>query len=219
MIKKLLSYLFPIPIHKQKSSVSKSISVVLYEGRLLLDTPNTNYSYGSLQRILRFGLQKIGYENVRQMQHVLVLGVAGGSVIKTLVDEINYVGKITAVDIDSEIVEVAKKYFNLNEINNLKIIIDDAQRFVQKTKSMYDLIIIDIFQDNVMPEFLFLPEFINATLSLLTANGKILFNTMKVSKLQNQRNAFFVAHCQKTHRVEILPNVEENNELMIVSRH
>lgn len=216
MIKKFFSYLFPISVHKQKSLVSKSINVVLFEGRLILDTPNTNYSYGSLQRILRFGLQKIGFANVQQMRHILVLGLAGGSVVKTLINEIGYNGKITAVDIDSEIVEIAKKYFNLDEINNLKIVVDDAQNFVQKTKSVYDLIIIDVFQDDVMPEFLFLPEFIEKALSLLTSNGKILFNTMKINKLQEQRNAFFVKHCQKTHRVEIFPNVEGNNELIIV---
>lgn len=216
MIKKFFSYLFPISVHKQKSLVSKSINVVLFEGRLILDTPNTNYSYGSLQRILRFGLQKIGFANVQQMRHILVLGLAGGSVVKTLINEIGYNGKITAVDIDSEIVEIAKKYFNLDEINNLNIVVDDAQNFVQKTKSVYDLIIIDVFQDDVMPEFLFLPEFIEKALSLLTSNGKILFNTMKINKLQEQRNAFFVKHCQKTHRVEIFPNVEGNNELIIV---
>lgn len=216
MIKKFFSYLFPISVHKQKSLVSKSINVVLFEGRLILDTPNTNYSYGSLQRILRFGLQKIGFANVQQMRHILVLGLAGGSVVKTLINEIGYNGKITAVDIDSEIVEIAKKYFNLDEINNLNIVVDDAQNFVQKTKSVYDLIIIDVFQDDVMPEFLFLPEFIEKVLSLLTSGGKILFNTMKINKLQEQRNAFFVKHCQKTHRVEIFPNVEGNNELIIV---
>lgn len=216
MIKKLLNYLFPISVYKQKSSVSKSINVVLFEGRLMLDTPNTNYSYGSLQRILRFGLQKIGFAKVQEMRHILVLGLAGGSVVRTLVDEIGYKGKITGVDIDSEIVEIAKKYFNLAEISNLEIVIDDAQRFVQKTKLKYDLVIIDVFQDDTMPEFLFSPKFIDKTLFLLTSDGKILFNTMKINKLQKERNAFFVVHCQKTHRVEIFPNVEGNNELIIV---
>ena len=217
MIKKLLSYIIPITLHKQNSSVSKSVSVVLYNGKLLLDTPNTNYSYGSLQRILRLGLKKIGFAEIQKMQHILVLGVAGGSVVKTLVDEICYRGKITAVDIDNEIVEVAKKYFKLNEIPNLKIIIADAEQFVQKSKSIYDLIIIDVFQDDKMPDFLFSTRFINQVFSLLNFNGKILFNTMVVSDLDKKRNALFVKYCQQTHKIRVIPNVELSNELIIIS--
>lgn len=217
MIKKLLSYIIPITLHKQNSSVSKSVSVVLYNGKLLLDTPNTNYSYGSLQRILRLGLKKIGFAEIQKMQHILVLGVAGGSVVKTLVDEICYRGKITAVDIDNEIVEVAKKYFKLNEIPNLNIIIADAEQFVRKSKSIYDLIIIDVFQDDKMPDFLFSTRFINQVFSLLNFNGKILFNTMVISDLDKKRNVLFVKYCQQTHKIRVIPNVELSNELIIIS--
>ncbi|GIJ96879.1 spermidine synthase [Capnocytophaga stomatis] len=218
MLKKLLSYIIPITVHKQKSAINKSIDVVLRGGRLVLDTPNTNYSYGSLQRILRLGLRKIGFSEVQKMQNILVLGLAGGSVVKTLVDEVGYTGKITAVDIDAEIVNVAKTYFNLGKISNLEIVIDDAQQFVQKTKSKYDLIIIDVFQDDMMPEFLFSSKFTNQVLSLLTSNGKILFNTMKNNKKQAQRNVDFIEFCQRTNSVKIISNVEGSNELIIISK-
>ena len=86
MLKKLFSYIIPITVLKQKSAVSQSIEVTWANGELVLDSKNTNYSYGSLQRILKKGLQKIGFERIKSMNHILVLGVAGGSVIKTLVN-------------------------------------------------------------------------------------------------------------------------------------
>ncbi|WP_264847256.1 spermidine synthase [Capnocytophaga catalasegens] len=218
MIKKILSYIFPIPIHKQPSKVSKSVEVVLYNGRLILNTPNTNYSYGSLQRILRLGLKKIGFEQIRKMQHILLLGLAGGSVVKTLIDEIGYKGQITAVEIDNEIVEIANKYFGINEIGNLKIIIDDAQKFVQKEKNTYDLIIVDIFQDEEMPAFLFSTSFKNKLISLLTSKGLILFNTMKISKKDSKRNAIFIQNCQQETIVNVFSKVEGNNELILISK-
>lgn len=218
MIKKILSYIFPIPIHKQSSKVSKSVEVVLYNGRLILNTPNTNYSYGSLQRILRLGLKKIGFEQIRKMQHILLLGLAGGSVVKTLIDEIGYKGQITAVEIDNEIVEIANKYFGINEIGNLKIIIDDAQKFVQKEKNTYDLIIVDIFQDEEMPAFLFSTSFKNKLISLLTSKGLILFNTMKFRKEDNKRNAIFIQNCQQETIVNVFSKVEGNNELILISK-
>ena len=81
--------------------------------------------------------------------------MAGGSVIKTIVEEINFKGKITGIEIDPNVIEIANIYFNLNTIPNLEIIIDDAFEFVLKTKVTYDLIIIDVFEDRTMPNFLF----------------------------------------------------------------
>jgi hypothetical protein len=93
MLKKIFSYLLPIKIHTVKSMVSKSIEITWTNGELVLDSENTNYSYGSLQRILRLGLKSIGFDKIIKMNHVLILGVAGGSVVKTLVDEIKFEGE------------------------------------------------------------------------------------------------------------------------------
>jgi hypothetical protein len=57
--------------------VSKSIEITWTNGELVLDS-KTNYSYGSLQRILRLGLKSIGFDKIIKMNHVLILGVAGG---------------------------------------------------------------------------------------------------------------------------------------------
>lgn len=91
MLKKLFSYLLPVTIFKQNSTLSKTLEVTWTDGKLVLDSENTNYSYGNLQRILRKGLKIIGFEKIKSMQKILVLGVAGGSVIRTLVDEIKLI--------------------------------------------------------------------------------------------------------------------------------
>ena len=155
MFHKLLSYLIPINIHKQNSDINKTLEITWNNGKLVLDSKNTNYSYGSLQRILRKGLKYIGFERIKKFENILILGVAGGSVIKTIVDEIKFKGKITGVEIDAQVVEIANKYFKLNEIKNLELVVDDAFEFVLKTKEKYDLIVIDVFQDTKMPNFLF----------------------------------------------------------------
>ena len=84
MLKKIISYFYPINLYKTTSEISKTLEVTLVNGEIVLDSKNTNYSYGSLQRILRKGLKFIGFDNIKSMNHILVLGVAGGSVIKTL---------------------------------------------------------------------------------------------------------------------------------------
>jgi spermidine synthase len=219
MIKKIFSYLFPVKIYETKSSLSKSIEVTWTNGELVLDSENANYSYGSLQRILRLGLKNIGYEKIVPMKHILVLGVAGGSVIKTLVDEIKYKGKITGVEIDPEIIKIANTYFKLDGVKNLEIIIDDAFEFVLKTKTKYDLIIIDIFQDTIMPNFLFETFFINRICFLLNSNGFILFNTMILNDDQNQRNKKYVAEFfNPQFKIKAIPRLEIHNELIVIEK-
>ncbi len=219
MLNKLLSFLFPITIFKQNSYISSSIEVTWNNGQLVMDSKNTNYSYGSLQRILRKGLEKIGFENIKTKNSILILGVAGGSVIKTLVNEINFRGEITGVEIDPEIITLANKYFKLNEISNLTIIIDDAFKFVQKSNKTFDLIIIDIFQDNSMPEFLFEREFIENTCSILNPSGHLLFNTMINSRNDQERNKQYQSNFKlEQFTIYSLPKVEIHNELIIIQK-
>jgi spermidine synthase len=219
LLNKILSFLFPVTIFKQNSTVSSSIEITWNNGQLVIDSKNTNYSYGSLQRILRRGLQSIGFKNIKDSNSILVLGIAGGSVIKTLVNEIEFKGEITGVEIDPEIISLADKYFKLNEIQNLTIIIEDANQFVQKTNKTFDLIIIDIFQDNSMPEFLFETVFIKNTKSLLIPGGYLLFNTMIHTKSDQERNKLYRNHFNtEEFSTYSLPKVEVYNELFIIQK-
>jgi spermidine synthase len=219
MFRKFLSYFIPVNILNQKSSINKSIEVTWNNGQLVLDTKNTNYSYGSLQRILKMGLQEIGFNKIREFENILILGVAGGSVIKTLVNEINYKGKITGVEIDSEIIAVANKYFALNEIKNTEIIIEDASVFVKKSDQKFDLIVIDIFQDNFMPFFLFDEDFVISTTKILSKNGFIIFNTMLGKKSEEERNLEYISFFDE-HLYEIskISKLEKFNELIIIKK-
>lgn len=219
MFKKIFSYILPVNIHKQNSAISKNIEITWANGELVLDSKNTNYSYGSLQRILRKGLKSIGFERILKMNHILVLGVAGGSVIKTLSKEIRFKGKITGVEIDSEIIKIANSYFQLDQIPNFEVIIDDAFEFVLKTKEKYDLIIIDIFQDTTMPNFLFEEFFQNRTCFLLKEKGIILFNTMCLSEKENLRNKKYLEQVNsELFSARTIPRVEDHNELIILER-
>lgn len=218
MFKKYLSYFLPVNIHKKTSQISKNLEVTWNNGQLVLDSENTNYSYGSLQRILRKGLKYIGYTRIQNFNSVLVLGVAGGSVIKTLVDEVKFTGKITGVEIDKDVVEIANNFFQLNKIEHLNIVVDDAFEFVLKTKEKYDLIIIDIFQDTTMPNFLFEDFFIQRVNFLLNVNGFILFNTMVLDYKDRRRNADYKSRFDEKYSVRMYPKVEVHNELFTIKK-
>ncbi len=218
MLKKIFSYFYPVTIHKRPSLLSKSLEVTWNDGELVLDSKNTNYSYGSLQRILRKGLKSIGFDEIRKMENILVLGVAGGSVIRTLRDEIQNTGNITGVEIDPEVVMIAKEYFNLDAMPNVEIIVEDAFEFVLRTKIQYDLIIIDIFLDTAMPNFLFEGFFAHRLSQIIAPEGYILFNTMLLSKEDNARNAGYSSLWPDGFIVTAIPRVEQHNELFIIRK-
>jgi spermidine synthase len=218
MFAKFFSYFIPINIYRKNSVISKSLEVTWNNGELVLDSKNTNYSYGSLQRILRKGLKYIGFERIKKFEKILILGVAGGSVIKTLVEEIKFKGIITGVEIDKEIVDIAKKYFKLSEIKNLELIVDDAFEFVLKTKDKYDLIIIDVFQDTTMPNFLFEDYFIKRINFLLNKDGFILFNTMVINEKDRIRNLDYKKKFDNNYSIRMYPKVEVHNELFTVKK-
>jgi spermidine synthase len=218
MIKRLLSYFLPIKVYETPSKTSTNLEVTWNNGYLVLDSKNTNYSFGSLQRALKKGLKYIGYERIKSFESILVLGVAGGSVIETLKKDVKFDGIITGVEIDATVVDIANKYFGLSKYDNLEIVIDDAFEFVLKTKDTYDLIIIDIFQDTIMPNFLFEDYFINRINFLLNVNGFILFNTMALQYKDRRRNAIYKSKFDNNYSVRLYPKIEEHNELFTIKK-
>lgn len=218
MIKQLLSYFIPIKIYETPSKISSNLEVTWNNGKLVLDSKHTNYSFGSLEKVLRKGFQYIGYTTITEMDSILLLGVAGGSAIKTLVNEIGYKGAITGVEIDNEVIHIANAYFGLKEFKNVSIIINDAQNYIANNSTKEDLIIIDIFEDNNMPEFLFEEPFIANIKKSLQLNGFILFNFMIVNDYKNKFTAFKSKFNSSEYKVVNLVNVEEYNQLLIIQK-
>ena len=219
MFKKLLSYFYPITIYNKPSNISQTLEVTLYNGKTLLNTKNTNYSFGSLQTVLKKGLITIGKSEISKMENILVLGVAGGSVVQTLVTDFEFTKNIVGVELDAEIIEIANSYFNLDKIRNFKCVITDAEEFVKTDKNTYNLIIIDIFKDTEMPEFLFEMNFIVSIKQLLNINGYIVFNTMILDGFKNDKiNKYLELFDSENFNKKVLKNVERYNDLIIIKR-
>jgi spermidine synthase len=182
MKKKLLSYLYPIT-QKVETNNNGIVEITYDQGKKVLDSANANYSYGSLQKILKFGLQQIDLDHTR---HILLLGLGGGSVIKTLRSEFKYNHKITAVEIDDIIIQIAFKEFNIKPNENLELLNDNALFYVRKAKQKYDLIIIDLFIDNAVPKDFYEPDFWNNIYHITSKGGSILFNASTIEHVQHE---------------------------------
>ncbi len=148
-------------------------------GKKVLDTKNANYSYGSLQKILEFGLTKV---DLKSVDNLLVLGMGGGSIVKSLRETFEYEKNIVAVEIDPKIIQIAEEEFGIVESESLQIIQEDAFQYVKDfdlsagAEEKFQLIIIDLFIDLNVPPIFYGKEFCENTANLLQEEGYVIFN-------------------------------------------
>jgi len=208
---KLLSYLYPIT-KKIQSEFSGLVEITWYNGKKHLNTKNANYSYGSLQRILKFGLEHL---DLNKINSVLLLGLGGGSVVQTLRNDYSYSKPITAVDIDPVIIDIARNEFQLEEDGHLKIVCADALDFMSLNNDHFDLIIIDLFIDTEVPEAFLTIPFWKDVLKASSTNGAILFNASletTESKTLKELIQFLKSHMYHT---EVFKKVNGTNTLIL----
>ncbi|MTG97818.1 MULTISPECIES: spermidine synthase [Myroides] len=220
MITKFLSYFFPITIKKTNSKINNQLEVTWHKGELNLDSTNTNYSYGNLEKVLRDGLKFIGSHKIKEMNHILVLGLGAGSIVDTLRNYINYQENIISVEIDPIVIHLGKKYFNLKKLTHKHTIVEmDAFEYVLRSQETFDLIVIDIFQDYTMPSFLFEDYFVSHLKELLSVNGFILFNTIILDEHHRKRNNAFLQMFEKEmYSTRIYPKSQTHNELITIKK-
>ncbi|WP_412559696.1 spermidine synthase [Winogradskyella sp. MIT101101] len=211
-MKQLLSYILPVT-KTIESDYSGTLEITWHNGKKHLNSQNANYSYGSLQRILKFGIEKI---NLQKVNSILVLGMGGGSVIDTLRKDFEFNKHITAVEIDPVIIGIANSEFGISENNNLKIYCADAFEFVKQSKAQFDLIIVDLFIDLSVPNQFLSEEFWEHTLNLKSSKGDIIFNASVKDAKNESVNQLINYLKAKVYKVDVFENVNDTNTLVIL---
>lgn len=97
----------------------------------------------------------------------------------------NYLDKnMTVVEINEKCIDLAKQHFYLDELINkydpeekrLKIIKDNAIKYIQKCNQKYDYVLIDLFDGLITIEELYTNENIKYLKKIITKNGTIVIN-------------------------------------------
>ncbi|WP_062054763.1 hypothetical protein [Aquimarina longa] len=171
-IKKIVSYLWPFT-KEVSSKINGTLEVTWMNGKKVLDSQNANYSYGSLQKLLTYGLTKI---EIPTTSEILLLGLGGGSIIHSLRNKFNHQGKITAIEIDEVVIKIAKDEFNITHNHNLEINCEDAFSYIGQCKKQFEIIIIDIFIDNQVPKQFYQNTFWKNLIPLVKVDGYVVFN-------------------------------------------
>ncbi len=177
--------MFPISIKRIPSKTHGMLEINLQNGKLVLDTESSNYSYGSLQEILHRGLKEIGFGS--NQKNVLVLGMGAGSIVATIREKFKSNAFIELVEIDPLIIEIARTTFHLDTFENTSIIEADALLYMEKRQRTFDLIIVDLFIKDKVPVAFIQANFLKQMGEGLNPNGQIIFNTMRKTMPINER--------------------------------
>ncbi len=198
--------LFPI---EKTTTEHNYLEVNRRRGRLVLDSKNVNYSFGALHRVFQraFTLAK---PDLSPCQNALVLGFGAGSVAFILQKELKFQGTLTGVEIDPGVIALSRKYFGLDQISRLELKIADAYDYVFSEKTTYDLIVVDLFIDHIIPEKFDRKEFLDQLQRILNKEGMLFFNRMDVNFSDRDRIQNFRATMQ-----EVFQNVRISDEFNI----
>lgn len=110
-----------------------------------------------------------------QPKNVLVLGGGTLTLPTALVAHLPTV-KITAVEINSDLIKLAAKYFGYRPNKRLRVVIRDAKEFMQLAKPTFDLIVVDLYDNFTIPKH-FLGNTFAAQLKLgLNSGGMVATN-------------------------------------------
>ncbi len=120
---------------------------------------------------------------------ILVIGLGGGTLPRTL-EKLLPGADIDVVEIDPSVVAVAQQYFGFRTDERVHLTVQDGRAYVRASlrgSKRYELIMLDAYEHQYIPEHMLTREFLTEVRSLLQPGGIVAANTFSSSRLyQNE---------------------------------
>jgi spermidine synthase len=108
-------------------------------------------------------------------KRAFIIGLGGGSIPKKYHKEFPSL-EVDVAEIDPEVVQVARKHFDLKESKNLRVHAQDGRLFLNKSSQPYDLILLDAYYTDAIPFHLTTREFFALANQKLSPDGIVVAN-------------------------------------------
>ncbi len=108
-------------------------------------------------------------------RRILVVGLGGGTLPMFLRKHYPD-ATIDAVDIDPDVVTVAKEFFGFREDSRMQAHVGDGRQFIENSRQPYDVIFLDAFGIDSVPEHLTTREFLRAVRRAVKPDGSVIGN-------------------------------------------
>ncbi|MEM8527042.1 MAG: fused MFS/spermidine synthase [Bacteroidota bacterium] len=174
------SYLFEMHIESAPNEVNPHLYVSLRNGRYQLSTANAIYSYEDLYTNFYQAFHQVQLPD--NQRDVLLLGFGLGSIPRMLEQRFQKHYHYTAVELDESVLYLAQKYTLPQLTSPIETICTDAYAYVLQSKQQYDLICMDVFLDDTIPEQFQTVEYLQALKQLLLPDSVLLYNCLAAKK-------------------------------------
>ena len=124
---------------------------------------------------------------------ILIVGLGGGT-LPMAYQELFPAAHIDVVEIDPAVVRVAEKFFRFKAGPNTRVHTQDARVFgrrMLRQGKRYDMILLDAYNGEYIPEHLMTAEYLAETRSLLTDGGVLSANTFAISALYDHESTTY----------------------------
>lgn len=147
-----------------------------------------------------YRLMFAGFLFVPEPKRVLMVGLGGGT-LPRVISHYFPGARVDSVELDPEVLKVARKYFLFRDGGNLKVYIRDGRVHIKslvRRKAKYDVILLDAFRGGYIPYHLTTKEFLEECRSILAPRGVVVANLWDDLRLyEYQRRTFakvFASH-------------------------
>ena len=147
-------------------------------------------------------------------QKILIIGVGGGTLPTTL-SSMFPTAEIHAIEIDPAVINVAKKYFDFKPGRNIAVYEEDGRVFVKraiKKGYKYDLVLLDAYDHEYIPEHLLTKEFLEEVKSIILPGGVLSANTWSASRLYDYESVTYEFVFGKFY------NLKTNNRVILIKK-
>lgn len=190
-MKEIFSHVYEFPVEQVESKFSTILNVSYFKGRYMLSTRNSVYSFAEKYESFAESFRQLKIEK-RNIQKVLILGYGLGSITQILNQQYQKNCHYTAVDIDPVIIDLAKRYGYMPSQSKIEMFCADAYEFVKSDTEQYDLICVDVFIDDTVPENAESEVFLyNLSRLLKKDNGLLIYSRLNADDIQKTANNSF----------------------------
>ncbi|MFZ5843615.1 MAG: spermidine synthase [Pseudomonadota bacterium] len=126
---------------------------------------------------------------------ILIVGLGGGT-LPAIFHELLPNATITSAEIDPAVVKAAKRFFHYQESAQVQTVVMDARVYLKRALrdgKKWDLIILDAFNGDYIPEHLMTKEFLQEVRSALNPGGLVVANTFATSRLYHHESVTYEA--------------------------
>ncbi len=149
------------------------------------------------------------------MRDVLVVGLAGGTIARHMLEAFPD-AHVDGVEIDGEVVEVGKKWFD-DDDPRITPIVMDGRIFLQSTDKTYDLVMMDAYRQPYIPFHLVTVEFFEEVRDHMNDDAVLAVNVAGVRGVSRDLAAMIYATMKEVFPTVVLVDATRSNDVIIAT--